>query len=104
MTAGPRHLHSVATVVPIYRHSPYRDDLSNVGPGNDRNESVRKYMARLKGMCTHDTSMSVSYTDRCLHTTMVKGLFDTDTKREILSKVDMTTLEQTVAFVEARER
>ena len=35
--------------------------------------------------------------------TLVKGLYDGDTKSEVLSKVTQMNLEDTVAFVEARE-
>jgi hypothetical protein len=38
-----------------------------------------------------------------IHTALVKGLYDTEMKGEILSKVDMPTLADTVTFVEARE-
>ena len=76
----------------------------------ERDEPVRKFLARLKGLagicqlkvkCACDENPS--YADRIIHTTLVKGLVDNETKGEILSKVDKLTLEQTIAFVEARE-
>ena len=76
----------------------------------ERNEPVRKFLARLKGLagiCELKTKCACdetpSYADRIIHTTLVKGLVDNETKGEILSKVDKFTLDQTIAFVEARE-
>ena len=76
----------------------------------ERNEPVRRFLARLKGLagiCQLKVKCACnetpSYADRIIHTTLVKGLVDNETKGEILSKVDKFTLDQTVAFVEARE-
>ena len=38
-----------------------------------------------------------------IHLALVKGLYDGDTKSDVLSKVTPMNLEDTLAFVEARE-
>ena len=61
----------------------------------ERNEPVRKYLARLRGLadiCKRSVECSschetTSYVDRIILTTLVKGLVDNETKGEILSKV-----------------
>ena len=46
---------------------------------------------------------TVSHVDATIPLALVKGLFDVDTKVEILSKVKQMDLDETVAFDEARE-
>ena len=79
----------------------------------ERDEAVRTFVAILRGLanicalsmectkvgCTQD----VSYAKPSILLALVKGLFDGDTKSEVLSKVVQINLEDTVAFVEARE-
>ena len=99
-------------VVAVEKQSDMLNEVHLMEAKQDRNEPVRKYLARLRGLanicsltvsCPHNPSSAVSYAERSIHTTLVKGLFDTETKGEILSKVDMPTLAETVTFLEARE-
>ena len=56
-----------------------------------------------------DPSTKVDGTQDILHMepfillALVRGLYDEDTKSEVISKLAQMTLEDTVAFVEARE-
>jgi hypothetical protein len=70
-------------------------------------------VARLHGLagvckltveCTSDTcTEEVSYSEKEILNTMVRGLFDEDTKEEVLSKSPEMDLPATILFVEARE-
>jgi hypothetical protein len=99
-------------VVAVEKQSDMLNEVRLMEAKQDRNEPVRKFLERLRGLanicsmtvtCPHTPSSAVSYTQRSIHTALVKGLYDTETKGEILSKVDMPTLADTVTFVEARE-
>ena len=78
-----------------------------------RDERIRSYVARLRGLagvckltleCTSDTcTEEVSYAEKEILNTMVRGLFDEDTKEEVLSKSPEMDLPATILFVEARE-
>ena len=79
----------------------------------ERDEPVRTFVARLRGLanicllstqCTGGTcTQTVSYVEPSNLLALVKGLYDGDTKGEVLSEVTQMNLEDTVAFVEARE-
>ena len=79
----------------------------------ERDEPIRSYMARLKGLanncslmmkCPGDTcTETMSYMDSTILLDLVKGLHNELTKGEILSKVEQMDLDTTITFVEARE-
>ena len=74
---------------------------------------VRTFVARLRGLanicllytqCTGGgCTQTVSHVEPTILLALVKGLADGDTKAEILSKVKQMNLDNTMAFVEARE-
>ena len=80
---------------------------------HERDEPVRTFVARLRGLanicllstqCTGGAcTQTVSYMEPSNLLALVKGLYDGDTKGEVLSEVTQMNLEDTVAFVEARE-
>ena len=54
--------------------------------------------------CTgEDCTKTVSHVEPTILLALVKGLVDVDTKGEILSKVKQMDLDETLAFLEARE-
>ena len=72
----------------------------------ERDEPVRKFLARLKGMgaickltVTSTCNEVNSYSEEIITTTLVKGLVDNETKGEILSKMNPLTLDATITFV-----
>ena len=79
----------------------------------ERDEPVRTFVARLRGLgnicvlftqCTGEAcTKTVSHVEPTILLALVKGLVDVDTKGEILSKVKQMDLEETQAFMEARE-
>ena len=76
----------------------------------ERNEPVRKFLARLKGMAvickltvTYTCHEENSYAEEIITKTQTKGLVESDTKGEILTKVAMLPLDEIIAFVEVRE-
>ena len=94
----------------VERQSDMLNEVRLMEAKQERGEPVRKFLARLRGLAdicqlkvTCGCGETPSYADKIIHTTLVKGLIDNETKGEILSKVDKLTLEQTVVFVEARE-
>ena len=78
----------------------------------ERDEPVRTFVARLRGLvnirilytqCTGgDCTQMVSHAEPTILLALVKGLYDGDTKGEVLSKVTQMNLDDTVTFVEAR--
>ena len=97
-------------IAAVERQSDMLNEVRLMEAKQERGEPVRKFLARLRGLAdicqikvTCACGETPSYADKIIHTTLVKGLVDNETKGEILSKVDKLTLEQTVAFVEARE-
>ena len=78
----------------------------------DNDESVRSYLARLKGAanvcnltvsCTCQTPSTVSYADQEILHCLVKGLADEDIRRQVLGVVEVMDLDTTVKFIEAKE-
>ena len=76
----------------------------------DRDEGVRQFAARLRGLAAVcDFSVvcacgkKLSSEEKWILMAMIKGLNDEDTKQEVMSKVTELSLEETIAFVEARE-
>ena len=79
----------------------------------EREEAVRTFVARLRGLanicalstvCTKEgCTQDMSYVEPSILLALVKCLYNGDTKSDFLSKVVQMNLEDTVAFVEARE-
>ena len=79
----------------------------------ERDKPVRTFVARLRGLanicilfkqCTDDTcTKTVSHVEPTILLDLVKGLVDADTKGDLLSQVKRMDLDETVAFMEARE-
>ena len=78
----------------------------------DSDESIRSYLARLKGAanvcnlmvsCTCPTESTVLYADQEILHCLVKGLADEDIRRQVLGVVDVMDLDATVKFIEAKE-
>merc|ERR1711867_143221 len=78
----------------------------------DRDEPIRSYLARLKGVaavckltlqCTCDPPTTVSYADKEILHCLVKGLADDDIRRQVLGVVTEMDLDTTVKFIEAKE-
>ena len=76
----------------------------------ERDETVKKFLARLKGMgaicklaVTCTCNEVNSYLEEIITTTLVKGLVDNETKGEILSKVKPLMLDETIVFLQAGE-
>ena len=71
----------------------------------DRDEPIRSYLARLKGVaavckltlqCKCDPPTMVSYADKEILHCLVKGLVDDDIRRQVLGVVDEMDLDTTV--------
>ena len=78
----------------------------------DRDETIRSYLARLKGVaavckltlqCACDPPTTVSYADKEILHCLVKGLADDDIRRQVLGVVTEMDLDTTVKFIEAKE-
>ena len=78
----------------------------------DRDEPIRSYLARLKGiaavckltlLCSCDPQTSVSYADKEILHCIVKGLADEDIRKQVLGVVEEMDLDATVKFIEAKE-
>ena len=96
---------------------PHHNNLVNIvklrSLTQERDERVRPFFARIIGMasicelsvtCTKvGCNKRVSYTEHEILNILVKGLYDTETRREVLSKKPQLDLDATILFVEARE-
>ena len=79
----------------------------------EREEKVRSYLARLRGLsgvckltveCTAETcTEKVSYANRLILHSLVRGLYDIKTKEELLSKNPMLDLHSSLTFVESKK-
>ena len=78
----------------------------------DRDEPIRSYLARLKGVaavckltlqCSCDPQTTVSFAHREILHCLVKGLADEDIRRQVLGVVEQMDLDKTVQFIEAKE-
>ena len=79
----------------------------------ERDEKVRSYLARLRGLagvceltveCTAEfCGEKVSYANRLILHALVRGLYDSETKEELLSKTPELDLDSSITFVEAKE-
>ena len=95
-----------------------RSNLVNVvslmSAAQEHGESCRSYLARIRGLanvcklsvtCTAaDCSEQVSYTDTFVKYALIKGLVDNEVREELLSQSPELNLDQSLAFIEAKEQ
>merc|ERR1719435_658453 len=95
-----------------------RSNLVNVvslmSAAQDHGESCRSYLARIRGManvcklsvtCTAAAcDEQVSYTYTFVKYALIKGLVDNEVREELLSQSPELDLEQSLAFIEAKEQ
>ena len=100
--------------IAVVKQSELLNLVNLLEQSQDRGESVRQYVARLRGManlcgnkltlCSVPTCNGKKmFKDTLILAALVKGLNDPETKKELLSKVTELALDETIAFVEARE-
>ena len=94
----------------VERQSNIINTVALMSATQERDEGIRQFAARLRGLAlVCDLSVicgcgeKVSVVERWILMAMVKGLYDEDTKQEIMSKVKEMSFDETVTFVEARE-
>jgi hypothetical protein len=94
----------------VVRQSNHVNTLALMTAKQERDEPVRQFAARLRGLAavcdltvTCTCLLKVSEVDKWVLMSLISGLNDEDTKQEVLSKVEEKTLDDTIAFVEARE-
>ena len=97
----------------VERQSDLLNKVGLMDAKQEREEALITFVARLRGLaniwalsmiCTKvGCAQDMSYAEPSILLALVKGLYDGDTKSEVLSKVVQMNLEDTVAFVEARE-
>ena len=95
-----------------------RSNLVNVvslmSAAQEHGESCRSYLARIRGManvyklsvtCTAaGCNEQVSYTDTFVKYALIKGLVDNDVREELLSQSPELNLDESLAFIEAKEQ
>ena len=78
----------------------------------ERDEPVRQFAARLRGFaavcelsvtCACMPPTKASEADKWVGLSLIGGLNDEETKQEVLSKVEELPLDETIAFLKARE-
>ena len=94
----------------VERQSNIINTVALLSVTQDRDEGVRQFAARLRGLAAVcdfslvcSCGVKVSGEEKWILMAMVKGLNDEDTKQEVMSKVKEMSLDETIAFVEARE-
>jgi hypothetical protein len=94
----------------VVRQSNNVNTLAMITAKQEREEPVRQFAARLRGLaavcdlsvtCTCDNK--VSEVEKWVRLSLIGGLNDEDTKQEVLSKVEEMPLAETITFIEARE-
>ena len=95
-----------------------RSNLVNVvslmSAAQEHGETCRSYLARIRGLanvcklsvtCTAaDCGEQVSYTDTFVKYALIKGLVDNEVREELLSQSPELNLDQSLAFIEAKEQ
>jgi hypothetical protein len=93
----------------VVRQSNIVNTLALITAKQERDEPIRQFVAQLCGLaavcnltiiCTITCLLKV---DKWVRMFLVCGLNDKDTNQAVLSKVDKVTLDDTIAFIEARE-
>ena len=94
----------------VVRQSNNVNTLAMITAKQERDEPVRQFAARLRGLAavcdlsvTCSCDNKVSKLEMWVRLSLIRGLNDEDTKQEVLSKVEEMPLDTTVTFVEARE-
>ena len=94
----------------VERQSNIINTVALLSVTQDRDEGVRQFAARLRGLAAVcdfslvcNCGIKMSGEEKWMLMAMVKGLNDEDTKQEVMSKVKEMSLDETIAFVEARE-
>ena len=94
----------------VVRQSNHVNTLALMTSKQERDEPVRQFAARLCGLAavcdltvTCTCLLKVSEVNKWVLMSLNSGLNDEDTKQAVLSKVEEMTLDDTIAFVEARE-
>ena len=98
----------------VERQSNLVHTVALMSASQERDEGVRQFVARLRGLaavcnltiettCTCTATVSVSAVDKWILMLLVKNLNDSDTRQEVMSKVTEMTLDETIAYVEAKE-
>jgi hypothetical protein len=92
----------------VVRHSNHVNTLTLMTAKQERDESVRQLAASLRGQAavcdlTITCLLEVSEVNMWVLMSLTSGLNNKDTKQAVLSKVEEMTLDDTIAFVEARE-
>jgi hypothetical protein len=94
----------------VVRQSNHVNTLALMTAKQERDEPVRQFAAHLHGLAavcdltvTCTCLIKVSEVDKWVLMSLISGLNDDDTKQAVLSKVEEMTLDDTIAFVEARE-
>ena len=94
----------------VIKQSNHVNILAMIKSKQERDEPVRQFAARLRGLaavcdlaavCT--CGQPVSMVNKWVLMTLINGLYDGDTQQAVLSKVEELNLEDTIIFVEARE-
>ena len=95
-----------------------RSNLVNVvslmSAAQEHGETCRSYLARIRGLanvcklsvtCTAAScDEQVSYSDTFVKYALIKGLVDNEVREELLSQTPELNLEQSLAFIEAKEQ
>ena len=100
--------------IAVVKQSELLNLVNLLEQSQDRGESIRQYVARLRGMANlcgnklipcsvPECNGRKTFKDTLILAALVKGLNDPETKKELLSKVTELALDETIAFVEARE-
>ena len=94
----------------VERQSNLVNIVALMSATQERDEVVRKFVARLRGLAAVcdltvvcECTKKVSVVENWILMALVKGLNDEDTKQEVMSKVVEMSIDETIAFVEARE-
>ena len=105
--------------IAVEKHSNLTNINKLMTTDQERDETIKSYYSKLKGIsatcelsvtctktcptCNVACNQQVSYAHQLLQHAVIKGLADEVTQQELCSKTEKLTLEDTVAFVEARE-
>ena len=114
LTISEKDLLDEIEILAVEKQSNLVHTVALMSAVQERDEGVRHFVARLRGLaavcdltivtkCSCNLEVKVSAVDSWILLLLVKNLYDSEIRQEVMSKVKVMTLDETIAFVEAKE-
>ena len=114
LSISEKDLLSEIEILAVEKQSNLVHTVALMSAVQEKDEGVRHFVARLRGLaavcdltilakCSCNLEVKVSAVDSWILLLLVKNLYDADIRQEVMSKVKVMSLDDTIAFIEAKE-